>query len=394
MLRIIVIAAVVGSYMLGAPARAEDDELIASMRLRGGYDSNPLFSTGGGRGSGDTGSAFIGTEVGLVAAGKQDDITWNATAEANATRYIAPGIDPAVVAKLGLRGIMGDDDLRVISTTSFTDINTYNTRSTDLSQAVKLESVQGKIKWFITGEAGLSRLNQTNVILQDFMPLPHQVLRGAIIPGVSIKEGKGELGVSVNLSMRRYAEEYDLFGYRRDNERIQPFLFGRYDDGDISLFAAVSQLYGIWHDVDFSNVNVTLFDANLTWRPKPFTLELAAIRRAGETTFPISPITIDTLLSAKGTWQMNDKWSLTAAMGYTDSVYLDSPYRTTTYTYGLGAVRDMGNGYKLGFDVTRITGTLLNGDDAQGYIVASSLSKSFAPTATKPRGDISAKPTL
>lgn len=380
--------------MLGAPARAEDDELIASMRLRGGYDSNPLFSTGGGRGSGDTGSAFIGTEVGLVAAGKQDDITWNATAEANATRYIAPGIDPAVVAKLGLRGIMGDDDLRVISTTSFTDINTYNTRSTDLSQAVKLESVQGKIKWFITGEAGLSRLNQTNVILQDFMPLPHQVLRGAIIPGVSIKEGKGELGVSVNLSMRRYAEEYDLFGYRRDNERIQPFLFGRYDDGDISLFAAVSQLYGIWHDVDFSNVNVTLFDANLTWRPKPFTLELAAIRRAGETTFPISPITIDTLLSAKGTWQMNDKWSLTAAMGYTDSVYLDSPYRTTTYTYGLGAVRDMGNGYKLGFDVTRITGTLLNGDDAQGYIVASSLSKSFAPTATKPRGDISAKPTL
>lgn len=393
MLRIIVFVVVIGSYLLGAAARAADDELIASMRLRGGYDSNPLFSTGGGRGTGSVGSAFIGTEVGLIAAGKQDDITWNATAEANATRYIAPGIDPALVAKLGLRGIMGDDDFKVISTTSFSEINTYNTKSMDLSQAVKLESVQGKVKWFVTGEVGLSRLNQTNVLFQDFMPLPHQVMRGTIIPGVSVKEGKGEIGVSVNLSMRRYAEEFDLFGFRRDNERIQPFLFGRYEDGDLSMFASVSQLYGIWHDIDFSNVNTTLFDANLAWRPKPFTLELAAVRRASETTFPISPITIDTLLTAKGSWQVNDKWSLTAAAGYTQSVYLDSIYKATTYTYGVGAVREMGDGYKLGFDVTRVTGTLLDGEKAQGYIVASSLSKSFVPTAAKPKGDVLAKPS-
>ncbi|OYU88376.1 MAG: hypothetical protein CFE29_18875 [Bradyrhizobiaceae bacterium PARB1] len=393
MLRIIVFIIVVGSYLLGAPARAED-ELIASMRLRGGYDSNPLFSTGGGRGTGSIGSAFIGTEVGLIAAGKQDDITWNATAEANATRYIAPGIDPALVAKLGLRGIMGDDDFRVISTTSFSEIDTYNTKSMDLAQAVKLESTKGKVKWFVTGEVGLSRLNQTNVIFQDFLPVPHQVLRGTIIPGVRVKDGKGEIGVSVNLSMRRYAEELDLFGYRRNNERIQPFVFGSYEDGDFSMFASVSQLYGIWHDIDFTNVNTTLFDANLAWRPKPFTLELAAVRRAGETTFPLSPITIDTLFTAKGSWQVDDKWTLTAAAGYTQSVYLDSPYRATTYTYGIGAVRDIGNGYKLGFDLTRVTGTLLDGEPAQGYIVASSLSKSFAPTATKPKGDVTAKPAI
>lgn len=393
MLRSIVFMTVIGSYLLGAPARAED-ELFASMRLRGGYDSNPLFSTGGGRGSGSIGSAFIGTEVGLIAAGKQDDITWNATAEANATRYIAPGIDPALVVKLGLRGITGDDDLRMISTTSFAEIDTYNTKSMDLAQAVKLESIKGTIKLFVTGEVGLSRLNQANVIFQDFLPIPHQVMRGTIIPGVSVITSKGEVGVSLNLSMRRYAEELDLFGYRRDNERIQPFLFGRYTDGDLSVFASVSQLYGIWHDIDFTNVNTTLFDANLTWRPKPFTLELAAVRRAGETTFPISPITIDTLLTAKGSWQVNDKWSLTAAAGYTDSVYLDSPYRATTYTYGVGAVREMGSGYKLGFDLTRVTGTLLDGEKAQGYIVASSLSKSFAPTATKPKGDVTAKPAL
>lgn len=361
------------------------------MRLRGGYDSNPLFSTGGGVSTGNVGSAFIGTEVGLVAAGKEGDIAWNATAEANATRYIQPGIDPALIGKLGLRGIMGDDDFRVISTTSFADISTYNTRSTDLSQSVKLETVKDKIKWFVTAEVGSSRLNQTNVIYQDFLPVPQQYMRGTIIPGVSVKHGKAELGVSVNLSMRRYAEEFDLFGFRRDNERVQPFLFGRYEDGDLTMFASVSQLYGIWHDVDFSNVKTTLFDASVAWQPKPLTLEFTAARRASDTTFPISPITIDTLLTAKASWQANENWMLTAATGYTHTAYLDSIYKATTFTYGVGAVRDIGSGYKLGFDLTRVTGTLLNGENAQGYIVASSLSKSFVPTATKPKGDITAK---
>jgi hypothetical protein len=392
MLRIKVFAAVGGMYLLGglmaAPARAED-ELVGSLRLRGGYDSNPQFSNGG-----MAGSAFINTEVALAAAGKQDDITWSATGEANATRYIKPGLEPSLIGKLNLRGTMGDDDLRVTTTTSFTDVSTYNQRSTDLVQAVKLETVQDKVKWFVTGEAALQRLNQTNVIFQDFLPTPLQYIRGTIIPGVSVTQGKGELGVSVNLSMRRYAEEFDLFGYRRDNERVQPFLFGRYDDGTISAFASVSQLYGTWHDVDFTNVNTTLYDGTLTWRPKPFTLELTAAKRASETTFPISPITIDTVYSAKGSWQVDDKWQLTAATGYTQSVYLDSPYKATTFTYGLGAVRDVGSGLKFGVDVTRVTGTLLNGENAQGYIVASSLTKSFSLGSGAAKKDEAATPVI
>jgi hypothetical protein len=390
MLRIQVFVAGMGIYLLGSfgsmPARA-DDELLASVRLRGGYDSNPQFSNGG-----TAGSAFINTEVGLAAAGKQDDITWNATAEANATRYIKPGLEPSLIGKIGLRGTMGDDDLRITTTTSFNDVSTYNQRSTDLVQSLKLETVQDKVKWFVTGEAGLSRLNQTNVIFQDFLPTPLQYWRGTIIPGVSVKEGKGEIGVSVNLSARRYAEEFDLFGFRRDNERVQPFVFGRYDNGDISAFASVSQLYGYWHDVDFSNVNTTLYDGTLVWRPKPFTVELTAARRANETTFPISPITIDTVYSAKGSWQVDDKWQLTAAAGYSQSVYLDSPYRASTFTYGLGAVRDVGSGLKFGVDVTRVTGTLLNGENAQGYIVASSLTKSFTPSTTAVKKDEAATP--
>jgi hypothetical protein len=389
MLRIKVFSASVGIYLFGGvfvvSAHAEE-ELLASVRLRGGYDSNPQFSNGG-----TAGSAFVQTEVGLIAAGKDGDITWNATAEANATRYIKPGLEPSLIGKVGLRGIMGDDDLRLTTTTSFADVATYNQRSTDLVQSVKLETIQDKVKWFVTGEAALQRLNQTNVIFQDFLPTPLQYIRGTIIPGVSVIQGKNEIGVSMNLSMRRYAEEFDLFGYRRDNERVQPFVFGRFEDGDVTAFASVSQLYGTWHDVDFSNVNTTLYDGTLIWRPKPFTLELTAARRASETTFPISPITIDTVYSAKGSWQVNDKWQLTAATGYTESVYLDSPYRASTFTYGIGAVRDVGSGLKFGVDVTRVTGSLLNGESAQGFIVASSLTKSFVPSSTAAKKDEAAK---
>ena len=86
-----------------------------------------------------------------------------------------------------------------------------------------------------------------------------------------IVRDKVEVGVSANLSIRRYLDEFDDFGYHRDNERVQPFVFARYQDKSVTAFASVSKLYGRWHDVDFSNVDRTLFDASLSWRAAPFT---------------------------------------------------------------------------------------------------------------------------
>jgi hypothetical protein len=42
--------------------------------------------------------------------------------------------------------------------------------------------------------------------------------------------------------VRRYQKELDDFGYRRDNERIQPFLFAKYQDKGITFFGSVSNL--------------------------------------------------------------------------------------------------------------------------------------------------------
>jgi hypothetical protein len=352
-----------------------EHEFAASFRLRGGYDTNPEFSSGNGIG----GSAFIASDTALVAGSKDGNTVLGVAAEANSIHYANPLATPTLGGKVILRGSLGDDDFKLSSTTTIADVSSYNLRSSDLTQSVKAEAKVNSLKLFVTAEGGRSSLNQTNAIFQDFLPSPHQYLRATLVPGASFVYGKAEIGVSANLSIRRYLDEFDDFGYHRDNERVQPFVFVKYEDKAITAFASVSRLYGRWHDVDFSNVGRTLFDANLSWRAAPFKLDLIAARRASETTFPISPITIDTIYSAKASWTVDPKLTLLASVGYAASEYLDSPFRSQTLTYGVGVTRDLGDDLTWGVDLTRAQGVLISGERADAIIIASSLTKRFSP---------------
>lgn len=364
-----------------APSPASQQDFAASFLLRGGYDTNPEFSSGSGIG----GSAFIGAETALIAGSKFDNATLGVAAEAGTVHYANPQATPTERGKVILRGSLGDDRLKLSSTTTIADVSTYNLRSSEVSQALRLEGRIDRLKLFVTAEGGQSGLNQTNAIFQNFLPSPHRFLRTAIVPGVSIVRGKAEVGVSVNLSARRYRDEFDDFGYRRDNERVQPFVFAKYDGESVTAFGSVSRLYGKWHDVDFSDVDRLLFDASLSWRAKPFKIDILATRRASETTFPISPITIDTIYSAKASWTVDPKWTLAASLGYADTEYLDSPFVARTLTYGLGVTRDLGDDLTLSVDLTRAQGTLISGARADALIVMSSLTKKFgAPARAAP----------
>jgi hypothetical protein len=358
--------------LIGSHASAEDD-FTASLRLRGGFDSNPQFSIGQG-----SGSAFIAADTALAAGTKADGYTLGVAAEANTTHYAKPLLIPSRGGKVILRGSIGEDDLKLDFTSTIADTSTYNLRSTELIQSVRAENRYGPIKLFATAEGGRSSLNQTNAIFQDFLPDPQQYLRGTLIPGVSVVSGKAEFGVSVNMSMRRYLQEFDVFGYRRDNERVQPFLFAKYAGNIVSAFVSVSRLYGIWHDPDFTDVDRMLFDASLTWHAAPFRIDLTAWRRANETTFPISPITIDTAYSGKVSWNVEPKVTLAASVGYAASEYLDSPFRAQTLTCGVGATRDIGDDLTLGVDVAYAKGSLISGDEVNGLVVTSSITKRFS----------------
>ena len=363
-------------FLLACPAGAADD-FAASLRLRGGYDTNPQFSNGAGIG----GSAFVATDLALAVGPQEEGYSFGAAAEASRTQYFNPLAPPASNGKVILRGLLGDDQAGVSAVTTLSDISTYNLRATDAIQAVKGEAKFGSIKLFATVEGAHSSLNQTNAFFQDFLPNPHVYLRGTVIPGIAFARDKFEIGASVNLSVRRYAQKLDDFGYRRDNERIQPFVFARYSDDNIMLAGSISHLRGTWHDVDFSNVSAYLYDASLTWRLKPFTIDLTASRRANETTFPISPITLDRMLTGKISWQAAPNLTLNAAAGYVSTQYLDSPFSAQTVTYGVGLSHDFGHGYAFGFDVTRARGPLISGEKASAIIVMSSLTKRFTPFA-------------
>ncbi len=381
---LIVVILLIGTglaHAADAASSTNQHDFAASILLRGGYDTNPEFSSGNGIG----GSAFIGAETALIAGSKFDNATMGVAAEAGTVHYANPEATPTERGKVILRGSLGDDGLKLSSTTTIADVASYNLRSSEVSQALKLETKVDQFKLFVTVEGGQSSLNQTNAIFQDFLPSPHRFMRGAIVPGVSFVHGKAEVGVSVNLSARRYHDEFDDFGYRRDNERVQPFVFAKYDGENVTAFGSVSRLYGKWHDVDFSDVDRLLFDANISWRVKPFKIDFLATRRASETTFPISPITIDTIYSAKASWTIDPKWTLAASLGYADTEYLDSPFVARTLTYGLGVTRDLGDDLMLGIDLTRAQGTLISGARADALIVMSSLTKKFgAPAKTAP----------
>lgn len=371
-------ALVCGSLVMAAlhPAQAAD-EFAASLRLRGGYDSNPQFSNGSGIG----GSAFIATDASMVAAHKDGDASLGIAAEASRTQYANPQVTPALSGKVIIRGMLGSDDLNVSSVTTIADTTSYNLRSSDLIQSVKGEAKAGSFKLFATVEGARSSLNQTNAIFQNFLPEAQQYLRGTFIPGVAYVRGKLEIGASVNLSIRRYTEEFDVFGYRRDNERIQPFVFAKYTDKDFSVTGSLSQLRGTWHDPDFSKVNELLYEGHLHWRRDALTLELAAWKRASETTFPISPITIDAAYTGKLSWVATPQLTLSAAAGYATTRYLDSPFDAQTATVAIGGSYDLGHDYALGLDLTYARGTLISGDRADTLIVSSSITKKFLPFA-------------
>jgi hypothetical protein len=375
--RVLLLAGCLG--LIGSHAFAEDD-FTASFRLRGGFESNPQFSSGQG-----SGSAFVAADTALAAGVKADGYTLGVAAEADTVQYSQPLLTPSRGGKVILRGSIGDEDLKLDSTSTIADTSTYNLRSTDLIQSVRAEARYGAIKVFGTAEGGRSSLNQTNAIFQDFLPDPQQYLRGTLIPGVSLVSGKSELGASVNLSVRRYLQEFDVFGYRRNNERVQPFLFAKYRGDAVTAFVSVSRLYGRWHDPDFTNVDRTLFNASLTWGAAPFRIDLTAWRRAGETTFPISPITIETAYSAKVSWTAEPKVTLAASVGYAASDYLDSPFHARTLTCGVGASRDIKDDLTLGIEVAYAKGSLISGDDVNGLVITSSITKRFSSKPPEPK---------
>ena len=245
---------------------------------------------------------------------------------------------------------------------------------------------------FLTGEVRAASLNETNPISGDFFPEPQRFLRGTLIPGVALHRGDFEVGVSVNLSATRYEDELDFFGYRRDNERIHPFLFARYRKDKLSAFAAVSRLHGDWHDADFSDVRATLFEASLDYDGEPVAFELAAARTATDTTFPLSPVSIDTSLRGSAEVKLDQKTAVSFFGSHVEREFLDSPFRIRTTRYGVGFEREFAKDSVFGLELARVRASPIAGPVVQTLVATASLTRRFGDVAKKGAGGMGIPP--
>ena len=355
------------------PAALAEETFLASVRLRGGFDTNPTLQPAGAS------SAFVGLDAAFAAGREANGILYGVVGDASTTRYLSAAVVPVergnIVATIASKP--GLDELGWRSTTTASSLSTYDTRSADLIQSLRLERDGKNFRSFVTAELRMSELNETNAIFPTFLPTPHRFARATLIPGGAIKSGPFEVGASVNLSATHYMEEFDVFGFRRRNERVQPFLFVKYRKDGLELFANVSRLYGFWHDPDYSDVARTLFEVSATYTFGKVSLELGAQRVAAETTFPLSPITVQTVASAKARLQVSDKTAINGTVRYGTVDYLDTPLSSRLWVFGLEATHELQPGFILGAEVISRHFDSIAGLPAHGVTATISVMRRF-----------------
>jgi hypothetical protein len=100
----------------------------------------------------------------------------------------------------------------------------------------------------------------------------------------------------------------------------------------VSVSASLSHLTGLWHDADFSNLRTTLFDVSMSLRSadRPWHLELSGSRTVGDTSFPVSPVTIAESYAGKLSYEARAGWSLGLVARWLRTAYPDSPFSART----------------------------------------------------------------
>jgi hypothetical protein len=347
---------------------------LGSIRLRGGYDANPQLLPGGKP------SAFTGVDAAFAVGRSNDTVKAGLTGDIQRAEYAARDLDPSERMRIALEAESeAFSDWTLKARTSVESIRSYNLRSFEAEQALRAQWTGGAIRPFVSAAARYATLNETNAILTDFLPNDLRFTRATLIPGVTAATAVGEFGASVNLSATRYSPSLDLFGYRRDNERIEPFLFYRWSTDAVAVSAAVSRFNGIWHDEDFSNLRATLFDLSLSLRGNdhPWRLELSGNRAIGETSFPISPVTVTETYAGKLSYAAKDAWSAGLVARWQRTAYPDAPFSARIVAYGVTGTYRIDDDWSLGGELVRIDSSALDGTPVNGAVASMSLTRRF-----------------
>lgn len=359
------------------PAMAAE-EFAASFRLRGGYDSNPLLVPNG------KGSALAAWEAAAVYGHDNGEWVTGATGEAALTRYREPVFEPIQNYRLRLRlANKNQNEISLDATTTLVHFSNYDTKSEFVNQRVHLQWMGGALRPFVAGDLRFASLNEANILLGNFLPEPMRYLRGTITPGVAYVRDKLEFGAQVALSRTRYEAEPDLFGFRRNNDRAEPGVFAKFNAENFSASGAVSFLRAHSEEQYFTDVEALLFDVSLAAKWQGWSGELSASRTAEDTTFPVSPVTINTTVQAKLGYDIAPKTNAGVFLRSLKRKYWDTPLFSRTEIAGVEFMHEIRDDVSLAGQLGFAKATLLTGEKADGMIASLSLMTRFAAPPKK-----------
>ena len=359
------------------PANAAE-EFAASFRLRGGYDSNPLLAPGG------KGSALIAWEAGVAYGRDHGDWITGATGEASLTRYQKQEFEPVQSYRLRLRLVNKNrSDIAIDATTTLARASNYDMRSEFVNQRVHLQRADGDLLPFVAGDLRLASLNELNILLGDFLPQPMRYLRGTITPGIAYVKDKSEAGISIAFSKTKYDEALDVFGFRRDNDRLQTAAYAKYGGDDLALSGALSFLRIPSQDEFFTDVNAMLFDVSFAAKLESWNAEVSFARTAEDTTFPVSPVTINTALQAKISRDLNGKTTAGIFGRMLQRKYWDAPLFSRTRVAGIEVSHEVFEDVRIAGEFAFARSLLISGAEAEGVIATLALTKRFGEGGKK-----------
>jgi hypothetical protein len=368
----------VGCVLFFVSPGVAGEEFAASFRLRGGYDSNPLLAPQG------KGSPLITWEAAAAYGRDHGDWITGATGEASLTRYREEGLEPVQTYRLRLRlANKSQNDISLDATTTLAHLSNYDTRNQFANQRVHVQWAGGEVRPFVAGDLRLASLNELNVLLGNFLPEPMRYLRGTITPGVAYVKDKVETGASIALSRTKYENKFDIFGFRRDNDRVQPSLYAKYADENLTASGSVSLLRVYSQEEFFTDVNAVLFELSLATKWNGWSGELSLTRTAEDTTFPVSPVTINTAFQAKIARELDSKTSAGIFGRVLHREYWDTPLYSRTRIAGIEIARDLNDDVRIAGEIGFAKSLLITGAEADGVIATIALTKRFGEPTKK-----------
>ena len=126
-----------------------------------------------------------------------------------------------------------------------------------------------------------------------------------------------------------------------------------------------------------------LFDVSLsaTWRG--WSGEIAIARTAEDTSFPISPVTINTAAQARLARAIDRQTSAGIFARMLNREYWDSPFHSRIRAAGIEVKREIADDLLLAGEIGFAKSLLLSGAEAEGVVASVALTRRFGAAAQK-----------